>query len=75
MPSYLDLGLIIIILVSALLSMVRGFTRAIAPVSAERQGNGATSLALSPVSSVAGLVAEIAAAGIAVNKDRNRVTK
>ncbi|WP_158817976.1 CvpA family protein [Methylocapsa sp. S129] len=27
MPSYLDLGLIIIILVSALLSMVRGFTR------------------------------------------------
>jgi membrane protein required for colicin V production len=27
MPSYLDLGLIVIILVSALLSMVRGFTR------------------------------------------------
>jgi membrane protein required for colicin V production len=29
MPSYLDLGLIVIILVSALLSMVRGFTREI----------------------------------------------
>ncbi|MBV9702061.1 MAG: CvpA family protein, partial [Methylobacteriaceae bacterium] len=27
MPSYLDLGLIVIILISALLSMVRGFTR------------------------------------------------
>jgi membrane protein required for colicin V production len=27
MPSYLDLGLIVVILVSALLSMVRGFTR------------------------------------------------
>jgi len=27
MPSYLDLGLIVIILVSAFLSMVRGFTR------------------------------------------------
>jgi membrane protein required for colicin V production len=27
MPSYLDLGLIVIVLVSALLSMVRGFTR------------------------------------------------
>jgi membrane protein required for colicin V production len=27
MPSYLDLGLIIVVLVSALLSMVRGFTR------------------------------------------------
>src|SRR5882757_7221260 len=27
MPSYLDLGLIIVVLISALLSMVRGFTR------------------------------------------------
>jgi len=29
MPSYLDLGLIVIVLISALLSMVRGFTREI----------------------------------------------
>ena len=27
MPSYLDLGLIVVVLISALLSMVRGFTR------------------------------------------------
>jgi DNA repair protein RadA/Sms len=52
-----------------------GFKRAIAPVSVERQGHGAASLAFNSVTSVASLVAEIAAAGIAVNKDRNRVTK
>ncbi len=27
MPSYLDLGLIVVVLVSALLAMLRGFTR------------------------------------------------
>jgi DNA repair protein RadA/Sms len=39
-----------------------GFTRAVAPALGERQGAGA--LALSPVASVASLVAEIAAAGV-----------
>src|ERR1700683_4994331 len=42
-----------------------GFTRAVAPASAEREGEGAARLALHPVASVATLVAEIAAAGIA----------
>jgi DNA repair protein RadA/Sms len=50
-----------------------GFTRAVAPASPEKQGNGA--LALTPIASVASLVAQIAAAGIAGAKDRNGVTK
>jgi membrane protein required for colicin V production len=33
MPSYLDLGLIIIVLVSALLSMLRGFTREVLAIA------------------------------------------
>jgi DNA repair protein RadA/Sms len=45
-----------------------GFTRAVAAPSAQAEGNGAPKLKLSPISSVAGLVAEIAAAGIAVKK-------
>jgi DNA repair protein RadA/Sms len=45
-----------------------GFSRAIVPVSPQMEGNGSSSLALNHVSSVASLVAEIAAAGIAVKK-------
>jgi membrane protein required for colicin V production len=33
MPSYLDLGLIVIVLVSALLSMLRGFTREVLAIA------------------------------------------
>ncbi|MBV1702168.1 MAG: CvpA family protein [Hyphomicrobiales bacterium] len=33
MPSYLDLGLIVVVLVSALLSMVRGFTREVLAIA------------------------------------------
>jgi DNA repair protein RadA/Sms len=52
-----------------------GFSRAIAPASAHKEASEAARLTLSHVSSVASLVAQIAEAGIAVNKDRNRVTK
>jgi DNA repair protein RadA/Sms len=45
-----------------------GFSRAIVPLSPQTEGNGSSSLALNHVSSVASLVAEIAAAGIAVKK-------
>jgi DNA repair protein RadA/Sms len=45
-----------------------GFSHAIVPVSPQMEGNGSSSLALNHVSSVASLVAEIAAAGIAVKK-------
>jgi DNA repair protein RadA/Sms len=45
-----------------------GFSRAIVPLSPQTDGNGSSSLALNHVSSVASLVAEIAAAGIAVKK-------
>ena len=38
MPSYLDLGLIAIILVSALLSMVRGFTREVLAIASWARG-------------------------------------
>jgi DNA repair protein RadA/Sms len=51
-----------------------GFTRAVAPPAAQREGVETAGLALSPVSSLAGLVAQIAAAGVAVNKDRNGMT-
>ena len=33
MPSYLDLGLIVVVLVSALLSMLRGFTREVLAIA------------------------------------------
>ena len=52
-----------------------GFSRAIAPASAHKEASEAAKLTLSHVSSVASLVAQIAEAGIAGNKDRNRVTK
>ena len=52
-----------------------GFSRAIAPASAHKETSEAAKLSLSHVSSVASLVAQIAEAGIAVNKDRNKVTK
>ncbi|MGD0723799.1 MAG: DNA repair protein RadA [Roseiarcus sp.] len=42
-----------------------GFTRAVVPAATEGRAGGAPGLALSAVASVAGLVAEIAAAGIA----------
>ncbi len=51
-----------------------GFTRAIAPPTAQREGGESAGLALTPVSSLSGLVAQIAAAGVAVNKDRNGMT-
>ena len=33
MPSYLDLGLIVVVLISALLSMLRGFTREVLAIA------------------------------------------
>jgi DNA repair protein RadA/Sms len=52
-----------------------GFSRAVAPPPAQREAGEPAGLALSPVSSLAGLVAQIAAAGVAVNKDRNGMTR
>ncbi|NDA46615.1 MAG: CvpA family protein [Alphaproteobacteria bacterium] len=41
MPSYLDLGLIVVVLVSALLSMLRGFTREILAIASWAAAAGA----------------------------------
>ena len=41
MPSYLDLGVIAIILISTVLAMVRGFTREVLAIASWGAGGGA----------------------------------
>ncbi len=52
-----------------------GFSRAVAPPPAQKEAGEPAGLALDAVPSLASLVAQIAAAGVAVNKDRNGMTR
>ena len=38
MPSYLDLGLIVVVLISAFLAMLRGFTREVLAIAVMGRG-------------------------------------
>jgi DNA repair protein RadA/Sms len=52
-----------------------GFRRAVAPAAANKEKDETARIARADISSVAGLVAEIAASGAEMGKTRQRMTK